>query len=178
MANIYELALALRVVGVLIFATVAAYLVGSLTVQLFMALLARLPVPSEARVVFLRRVDSSGQAPSFANYRGESTIPYVKTGQLPPELHAMDRFANDFGRLCAEAEFRWTAPVPLVLLGGYLAFSQSWWWAFPIVVVVVLMRDGRKRFLLACEQLHRAAAAQADQLHAEAAQAWDTAAGH
>jgi hypothetical protein len=141
--TLYEIASATKV-GVLIAVTVAAYAIGSLTVLYLMWVLSWLPVPAAAKTIAL---DSSV----------EPTKSYVRNGVLPPELYRMDGFPSEFNRVCSEAQFRWSTPLPVMLAGIYLAISYSVWWIVPLALVpLLLMVDGYRCWVLACRMLSRA----------------------
>jgi hypothetical protein len=147
METIYEIAAVATKVGVAVAATVLAYAIGSLTVLFLMWILSLLPIPAGARTI-----EGGSQA--------ESTKSYVRNGVLPPDLYRMDGFPSEFNRVCAEAQFRWSTPFPVMLVGLWLAYTYSIWWILPFAVIpLLLMADGYRCWVLACRMLSRARAA-------------------
>jgi hypothetical protein len=170
--NIYEVATTMGKYLGLIVATVVAFMLGWLTVRLLMMGLALLRVPKDVRQVFLRRAELAGQNPSYGNFRPEPTTTYVLHGFPPPELYNLGRFVDDFRSLCAEVQFFWTVPLPLLVLEIYLSRVHSPWWLIVAAATPVLMIMGYRRYVLACRLLSRAGVAHAQQMHAQAGQAW------
>jgi hypothetical protein len=174
-AVVYEVGQSIPNIIIVGVVTVVAYVIGALTVLVLMWTLGLLPVPAKARTIFLRREELAQWDFAYGNFREEPTVPYVRNGVLPPELYRLEGFPNAFGRICAQAEFRWSAPLPVLFAGLYLAYLTQQWWIVPLALAPILltMADGYRCFRLACRMLSRAGVTQASRMHAEAMQAWD-----
>jgi hypothetical protein len=148
METIYEIAAVATKFGVMIAASVLAYAIGSLTVLFLMWILSLLPIPATAKTIHGSR-------------QVEPTKSYVRNGVLPPELYRMDGFPSEFNRVCSEAQFRWSSPLPVMLVGLYVAYAYSIWWILPFAVLpLLLMADGYRCWVLACRMLSGARVAQ------------------
>jgi hypothetical protein len=152
LATAYRLSEALAKPGVVLVGTMLAYLIGIASQELLMPILRVLPLPRNARTLFLPGPTDE----SSVRFTTETTTGYAVRGLLPAQLYDAG-FRPTYERLCAEARFLWAAPVPLIVLGVYLSTTLTPLAAAAVPFGLVLMVGGWLRFRAACRMLRQGA---------------------
>ena len=162
-ATAYRLSEALAKPGVVLVGTLLAYLIGIASLELLMPILRALPLPRNARTLFLPR-----SAESAGGFVTETTTGYATRGLLPAQLYG-EAFRPTYERLCAEARFLWAAPVPLIGLAVYLSTTVTTLVAAAVPFGLVLMFGGWARFRAACRMLRQGTERSANAAHEQLA---------